>query len=70
MRIFLTVVFFFLLTVTSSFAQSVTQIEMADGLRSSGKIYVVVAVIVLILIALLGYLFTLDRKIKKLEKKN
>ncbi|HEY0678666.1 MAG TPA: CcmD family protein [Chitinophagaceae bacterium] len=42
--------------------------EMADALRSSGKIYVVVAVVVTILLGLFIYLFRLDRKISKLEK--
>lgn len=44
-------------------------IEMADVLRSNGKIYVVVVCIVIILVGLLGYLFSLDRRLKKLEKK-
>lgn len=44
-----------------------SQVEMADGMRSEGKIYVVVAMIVVILIGLFIYLFLLDRKIKKLE---
>jgi len=44
-------------------------IEMADTLRSNGKIYVVVVCIVIILLGLLGYLFALDRRLKKLEKK-
>lgn len=50
------------------FAQN-SDIEMADGLRSNGKIYVVVICIVIILIGLLLYLFGLDKRIKKLEKK-
>ena len=45
-------------------------VEMADGMRSDGKIYVVVACFVLILLGLLIYLFTLDRRLKKLEKKS
>ena len=44
-----------------------SQVEMADGMRSEGKIYVVVAIIVIILVGLFIYLFLLDRKIKKLE---
>lgn len=43
-------------------------IEMADVLRSSGKIYVVVAVLVLIMTGLFLYLAGLDRKIRKFEK--
>jgi CcmD family protein len=43
-------------------------VEMADALRSNGKIYVVVTVVVIILLGLFLYLFRLDRKISKLEK--
>ena len=43
-------------------------VEMADALRRNGKIYVVVAVVVTILLGLFIYLFRLDRKISKLEK--
>ena len=43
-------------------------IEMADALRSSGKIYVVVAVLALIMAGLFLYLAGLDRKIRKFEK--
>lgn len=41
---------------------------MADDLRASGKIYVVVAVVVVIVAGLLGYLISLDRKVSRLEK--
>lgn len=41
---------------------------MADEMRSNGKIYVVVAVILLILIGLLLYVIRLDKKISNLEK--
>ncbi|MBS1762796.1 MAG: CcmD family protein [Bacteroidetes bacterium] len=44
--------------------------EMADVMRSNGKIYVVVAVCLLILFGLFIYLFILDRKISNLEKNN
>jgi uncharacterized membrane protein len=42
--------------------------QMADALRSSGKIYVVVTVLVIILIGLFIYLINTDRKISRLEK--
>ena len=42
--------------------------EMADGLRASGKIYVVVAVVVIIITGLLVYLISLDRKVGRLEQ--
>ena len=44
------------------------KLEMADGMRSSGLIYVVVGVILIILIGLLVYLFTIDKKVEQLEK--
>ena len=55
-----------------AFAQPVTtqQAEPTDFMRSNGKIYVVVAVIVVIMIGLFIYLVNLDRKITKLEKNN
>ena len=40
----------------------------AFDMRSNGKIYVVVTVILIILLGLLGYMFRLDRKIARLEK--
>ncbi|MDB5236630.1 MAG: hypothetical protein JWR44_3623 [Hymenobacter sp.] len=42
--------------------------EMADGLRQSGKIYVVVAAVVVIVAGLLLYLISLDRKVSQLEQ--
>lgn len=58
-----------LFTTFNLLAQS-NNVEMADAMRSDGKIYIVVAVIVIILIGLLSYLFTLDRRLKMLEKKS
>lgn len=40
-----------------------------DVMRSNGKIYVVVAVIVTIVVGLFLYLLNLDRKISRIEKK-
>jgi protein-S-isoprenylcysteine O-methyltransferase Ste14 len=60
--------FLLLLAALPVFAQE--KPEMADGLRSNGKIYVVVAVIVLILAGLFIYLISLDRKISRIEKEN
>jgi tetrahydromethanopterin S-methyltransferase subunit D len=56
----------FLLSAVS-YAQD-TKPEMADVMRSNGKIYVVVAVCLTILIGLFIYVFLLDRKISRLEK--
>ena len=56
-----------LLCSSVSFAQD-TNPEMGDVMRSNGKIYVVVAVCLTILIGLFIYVFLLDRKISRLEK--
>lgn len=58
-----------LLSSVQLFAQS-NDVEMADALRSNGKIYVVVICIVIILVGLLIYLFSLDKRLKKIEKKS
>jgi K+-transporting ATPase A subunit len=60
---------FTLLFTLNLFAQT-NNVEMADTMRSDGKIYVVVAVILIILLGLLVYLFALDRRLKMLEKKS
>jgi CcmD family protein len=39
-------------------------------MKSNGKIYVVVAVVLTILLGLFAYVWNLDRKITKLEKNN
>lgn len=60
----------FCLVLTSSFAQQMDRSseEPTDFMNSNGKIFVVVAVVVIILIGLFIYLINLDKKIKKLEK--
>jgi uncharacterized membrane protein YphA (DoxX/SURF4 family) len=49
-------------------AQAAQEVQMADGMRSNGKIYIVVAVCLSILIGLFLYVYSLDRKISKMEK--
>lgn len=60
--------FLMLLLSTFLFAQQNNDVEMADQMRSSGKIYVVIATIVIIFIGLAIYLFTIDRRLKKIER--
>ncbi|RAI95234.1 CcmD family protein [Algoriphagus yeomjeoni] len=43
-------------------------VEMADLMRSNGKIYVLVGVIAIIFAGITVYLISTDRKISKLEK--
>lgn len=57
-----------LLSFTTLFAQQNQPVEMADVMRSSGRIYVVIAIIVIIFVGLAIYLFSIDRRLKKIEK--
>ncbi|MDB5137206.1 MAG: hypothetical protein JWP37_3809 [Mucilaginibacter sp.] len=50
------------------FAQQTTNVEMADTMRSSGKIYVVIAIISTIFVGIAIYLFAIDRRLKKIER--
>jgi uncharacterized membrane protein YdbT with pleckstrin-like domain len=62
----LTVILLFVLFLPLlGFAQEVT---MADQMRSNGRIYVVVAVMLTILAGLILYIIRIDRKLSKLEK--
>ncbi|WP_258102701.1 CcmD family protein [Marinoscillum sp. MHG1-6] len=44
------------------------QVPMADTFRSDGKIYVVIAIILIILLGMFFYLFRLDKKIGQIEE--
>jgi CcmD family protein len=56
------------LSITSVMAQASEEVAMADTFRQEGKIYVVVAVLVIILIGIFAYLMSIDAKMNKLEK--
>jgi CcmD family protein len=56
----------YIMLITATYAGAET--EMADAMRSNGKIYVVVTVLATIFAAIFAYLVYLDRKISKLEK--
>lgn len=59
---------FAVLCCSPVFAQN-EPVAMADTMRSNGKIYVVVAVCLTILLGLFIYVFSVDRKISKMEKR-
>ena len=59
---------FLLFSSISIIAQKSNGVDMATELRSSGKIYVVVAVLAVIFIGLAFYLFSMDNRLKKIEK--
>jgi hypothetical protein len=51
------------------FAQGDSQVEMADVLRTNGKIYVVVVGLVIILTGVIIFLLRVEKKLNSLEKK-
>ncbi len=57
-----------ILTQTNALGQVKEKVEMADNFRADGKIYVVLAIILVILAGLFFYLIRIDRKVTKLEE--
>jgi hypothetical protein len=51
-----------------AFCQAATEVEMADVLRKDGKIYTVVAGVIVILTAMVILLIRVDRKLFRLER--
>ena len=66
MKKFLNVIMLLLLSL-ASFAQGDTGAE--DLFRSNLKIYVVVGVLTIIMACMFAFLFTIERRLKKLEEK-
>ena len=62
MKKIVSIISFYLLILPSLFAQN------QDFLRSTGKIYSVVAVILVIFVGIVIFLYRLDNKLTKLEK--
>jgi hypothetical protein len=54
-------------SLSTTTADAPNRVEMADGLRAEGKIYVVVAIILIVFFGMILYLFLMDRKVKNLE---
>lgn len=65
MKRYLLMIFMALIASSQLMAQGV---EMATKMRSEGKIYVVVGVMLIIFLGVAVYLFTLDRRITRIEK--
>lgn len=58
-----------LCVLVSSAAHAQDKVEMADSFRAEGKIYVVLAMILIVLAGFIAYLVLIDRKISRLEKR-
>ena len=65
--VILTICFILSLSMIS-IAQNSNGVDMATELRESGKIYVVVMVLAVIFIGIAIYLFSIDNRLKKIEK--
>jgi CcmD family protein len=73
----LTILFFLLISLNSMAQEKIeitesdyqnTRVEMADTMRSEGKIYVLVGIIGIVFAGILGYVISTDRKVGRLEK--
>jgi len=60
-----------LLSLLSTFiliCQEDPSVEMADTMRSEGKIYVVVALLAAVFVGIAVYMLILERRVKKIER--
>lgn len=69
-RIIFSLFILLLVTVFVQAQEGTAKTGFGETMRSSGRIYVVIAVILTILIGLILYLVRLDKKISKMEKEN
>ncbi|WP_225874645.1 CcmD family protein [Pedobacter hiemivivus] len=65
----ISVTFLMLMFAMQLFAQNGDS-SITESVYASGKIYVVVACVLLILFGLLFFLFTIEKRLKKLEQKS
>ncbi len=63
------IVLFTLVCFVAAKAQDVASNANTDVMRSNGKIYVVMAVVATIVTGLFVYVYSIDKKISKLENK-
>lgn len=64
------IAFLFWILATLGVSTPATAQEMATGMRSNGKIYVVVVVLATIFAGIFAFLIYLERKVKKLESED
>lgn len=57
-----------LMSVVVKAQNPMADVEMADVMRSNGKIYVVVLVLSIIFLGIVAYMISIDRKLSRLEK--
>ena len=61
---------FFIMALTTLYATAQDAVPTVDVMHSNGKIYVVMTVVTIIVMGLLMYVMSVDRKIGKLEKRS
>ena len=66
-KYFASFILFFFIAIALNAQPMATSGGFIDTMNSSGKIYVVVAVLTVILIGIFIYLIGIDRKVKRLE---
>lgn len=68
----LSILFFLTISITEAQVGSDAdeKVPMAEGMRASGKIYVVVAVVLVVLAGLFIYVIQVDRKLRRMEKEH
>ena len=59
----------FLFTLLISSSVEAQDIDMADGMRAEGKIYVVITIAFFVLAVMSIYMISIDRRIRKMENK-
>jgi hypothetical protein len=65
---FYSLIFMIMLVIRLKAQTVADKVDMADQFRADGKIYVVIAVLSTILFGIGYYLWTIDRKISRLER--
>lgn len=67
-KIFSTLILFIAFAGTAIAQMPNDNVDMADTMRASGKIYVVITVLSVVFIGIIVFLISIDRKVSKLEK--
>ena len=71
MQMIKAIFFLFVLMLNTTFVlaqEGTAKTDFGETMRSNGRIYVVIAVILIILIGLILYVVRLDRKMSKMER--
>ena len=63
------IIFSLIALMITTICNAQNDVEMADTFRQEGKIYVVIGVLLIIFLGIVGYLISLDRRLRKLENK-